>query len=297
VPITGRSSDGPWRRLIWSLPAAIAISGLMLSGFLAILAQAPSLPAPHNVVAMRIMELPPEQVPADALPMITTSSPPAVKPPRQTEPEEVPTPSPEALPVIETPPAPPQPIPPKTTPKMEPPKPIEPVPAEALPMIETAQAPPSPPKVLPPSEVSPSPPPPKPEPPHPRRTARRQTAHQTQSHPQVSQRTPAPNPAAPGSSASRNPTGGVTMGARALYKPMPEIPEELRHRELTFVAVASFNVAANGAATVTLLRATADPRMNAALMSALRNWRFFPAMENGHPVASIIEIRIPIEVK
>lgn len=87
------------------------------------------------------------------------------------------------------------------------------------------------------------------------------------------------------------------MGARALYKPMPEIPEELRHRQLTFVAVASFNVAANGAATVTLLRATADPRMNAALMSALRKWRFFPAMENGHPVSSIIEIRIPIEVK
>jgi protein TonB len=106
-----------------------------------------------------------------------------------------------------------------------------------------------------------------------------------------------PNVAAPGSSATRNPTGGVTMGARALYKTMPEIPEELRHRQLRFVAVASFNVAANGAATFTLLQATADPRMNAALTSALQKWRFFPALENGHPVASTIEIRIPIEVK
>jgi len=96
---------------------------------------------------------------------------------------------------------------------------------------------------------------------------------------------------------TRSSTGGITMGARALYRPMPDIPEELRHRELTVVAMARFQVAADGSVTVTLLQATADPRLNAALMSALQKWRFFPAMDNGRPIASTIEIRIPIEVR
>ena len=87
------------------------------------------------------------------------------------------------------------------------------------------------------------------------------------------------------------------MGARALYRPMPDIPEELRHRQLSLVAIARFQVAADGSATVTLLQATADPGLNAALTSALRKWRFFPAMNNGQPIASIIDIRIPIEVR
>jgi len=86
------------------------------------------------------------------------------------------------------------------------------------------------------------------------------------------------------------------MGARALYKPMPDLPEELRRRQLNVVAVASFHVGADGSATVTLVQATAEPLLNAALMVALRKWRFFPALENGHPVASIIEIRIPFVV-
>jgi periplasmic protein TonB len=290
VPAARQLPDGPWRRLVWSLPVAIVIAGLMLTGFLVILAQAPSPPPPRNVVAIRIIELPPEPQSADALPMITTSSPPAVEPPRQTEPEETPTFPPEALPIIETPPA-PQPVPPKITPKTEPPKPIEPVPTEALPMIETDLAPP--PKVMPQPEAPPLAHPPSR---RPHRPIHRPVVRQAQSHPEAVQKTISPNAeAAP--SASHNPSRGVTMGARALYKPMPEIPDELRRHQRTFVAVASFNVAADGTATVTLLHATADPRMNAAVMSALRKWRFFPALANGHPVASIIEIRIPIEVK
>ena len=87
------------------------------------------------------------------------------------------------------------------------------------------------------------------------------------------------------------------MGARALYRPMPDIPEELRHRTLSLVAVARFQIAADGSATVTLLQATADPGLNAALLSALRTWRFFPAMNSGQPIASAMDIRIPIEVR
>jgi len=87
------------------------------------------------------------------------------------------------------------------------------------------------------------------------------------------------------------------MGARALYQPLPEIPEDLRRRAIDLVAVARFHVSANGSAEVELIEPTPDPNLNRALMETLRKWRFFPAMEAGKPVASVVDIRIPISVR
>lgn len=87
------------------------------------------------------------------------------------------------------------------------------------------------------------------------------------------------------------------MGARAIYQPLPDIPAALRRHALELVAVARFHVAANGAAEVELIAPTSDPELNRALLASLRNWRFFPAMDQGRPVASTIEIRIPISVQ
>lgn len=87
------------------------------------------------------------------------------------------------------------------------------------------------------------------------------------------------------------------MGARAVYKPMPEIPEELRRHPMNLVAVARFRVAANGGISVELVEPTSIPILNTALLAALHLWRFFPAMANGRPVASAIDIRIPIDVR
>jgi protein TonB len=87
------------------------------------------------------------------------------------------------------------------------------------------------------------------------------------------------------------------MGARAIYKPMPEIPEELRDHPMTLVAMARFHVGVDGAATVDLMQPTANPLLNTALLTALKTWRFFPAMANGRPVASTIDIRIPLAVQ
>jgi periplasmic protein TonB len=87
------------------------------------------------------------------------------------------------------------------------------------------------------------------------------------------------------------------MGARALYQPLPEIPEELRHRAMDLVALARFRVAANGSAEVELVQPTPDAALNRALLDALKKWRFFPAMDAGKPVASTLEIRIPISVR
>ena len=107
--------------------------------------------------------------------------------------------------------------------------------------------------------------------------------------------TAAPEAAAPPSGGSPSLAGG-RMSARALYQPLPEIPEELRRQNLEAVAVARFHVAADGSARVELVRATNDTRLNQALLSTLARWRFFPAMEQGRPVASDLEIRVPISV-
>ena len=87
------------------------------------------------------------------------------------------------------------------------------------------------------------------------------------------------------------------MGARAIFKPLPELPDALRHRNIEVVAVARFRVDATGSAQVELIEPTSDPDLNRALVESLRRWRFFPAMQDGKPVASNVDIRIPISVK
>ena len=91
--------------------------------------------------------------------------------------------------------------------------------------------------------------------------------------------------------------GGGNTGARAISQPLPEIPDALRHRSIEIIAVARFKVAANGSAQVELTGPTADSDLNRALLESLRRWRFFPAMQDGKPVASTVEIRIPISVR
>jgi protein TonB len=93
------------------------------------------------------------------------------------------------------------------------------------------------------------------------------------------------------------PSGTDTMSARAIYKPMPEIPESLRHRTVDLVAVARFQVTVDGSAQVELTQPTSDPALNRALLETLKRWRFFPAMQAGKPILSTIDVRIPISVK
>lgn len=87
------------------------------------------------------------------------------------------------------------------------------------------------------------------------------------------------------------------MGARAVYKPMPTIPDELRHNKFEGVAVARFHVAVDGSAQVELVQATNNVVLNRLLLETFKTWRFFPAMDNGQPVASTIEIRVPVSIQ
>jgi protein TonB len=91
--------------------------------------------------------------------------------------------------------------------------------------------------------------------------------------------------------------GGGNMAARAIVQPRPEIPDELRRRALNLVAVARFRIAASGAAEIELVGPTPDPMLNRVLLETLKKWRFFPALADGKPVASELEIRIPLSVQ
>jgi protein TonB len=108
-------------------------------------------------------------------------------------------------------------------------------------------------------------------------------------------------PPAPAATSAPAPVTGALsadqMSARAILRPMPQIPDELRAHALNTVAVVRFDVAPDGSATATLLQATPSPQLNELLLEAFKRWRFFPALRDGKPVASVLELRVPVKVE
>jgi protein TonB len=115
-------------------------------------------------------------------------------------------------------------------------------------------------------------------------------------HPEAapSPETPPPPPVVQQPKAVRNAT--ASSGARAIVKPMPQIPDDLRDEAFSTVALARFHIAADGTFTVELAKTTQNPRLNRLLLETLKNWRFFPATSNGIPVASTQDVVIKLEV-
>jgi periplasmic protein TonB len=91
--------------------------------------------------------------------------------------------------------------------------------------------------------------------------------------------------------------GNDSLGARAIYSPVPKIPDDLREVAFEAVAVAHFEVSYDGNVKVTLAKPTADPRLNQILLDSLQQWRFFPAMKGGVATDSAFDVRIPISVQ
>ena len=103
-----------------------------------------------------------------------------------------------------------------------------------------------------------------------------------------------------GSSEGKGPSRGniyASSGARAIIRPMPQIPDDLREGAFNSAALARFHIAVDGSATVELAKPTQNPRLNRVLLDSLRKWRFIPAIKNGKPVASTEDIIVKIEVK
>ncbi len=110
---------------------------------------------------------------------------------------------------------------------------------------------------------------------------------------------PGPGNKAPGAGpgAGLGGLGTASSGAQAIYTPLPRIPDEMRRDPLNEIAIARFEIAPDGAARVVLVKPTASPRLNYLLLEALKQWRFFPAEKDGKPVASVVDLRIPVVVR
>jgi protein TonB len=265
-------ADDPWRRLPGWLTLATLLTFASLAGFLRVLEQAPDVSRTPALVEVQILEPPPR--------------PPAPPPTPRDSPRPLPKP-------VEAPPRRVEPIRPRPSPAPEAPTPVaEPVvtPPVTLPRADVVEppaprpeAPPAPSSVVP---VNPTGPP-----------AAPPDARAAGSGPSASAVPPGPSGPSGSGAASTGVPGGGNMGARAIYSPLPEIPESLRRRNVELIAVARFRVAATGTAQVELTQPTSEPELNQALLAALRRWRFFPAMQDGQPVAAAIEIRIPISVR
>jgi protein TonB len=84
--------------------------------------------------------------------------------------------------------------------------------------------------------------------------------------------------------------------ARVINQPMPALPDDLREDAYQAVAIARFDVHADGTVDVELSKPTPNPRLNAILLDALRKWRFFPAMQDGRAVESHQDVRVHFNV-
>lgn len=111
-----------------------------------------------------------------------------------------------------------------------------------------------------------------------------------------------PTPAAltasiPPTPPKENTVVATNSNARAIYRPTPTIPDDLRDEAFSAAALARFDVAADGSVTVVLVKPTQNPRLNRLLLESLKSWRFFPEMKDGKPIPSSQEILVHFEVK
>lgn len=111
--------------------------------------------------------------------------------------------------------------------------------------------------------------------------------------PATDTRAPPPQPAAPSTTVSSS-NNGNTGGARAILSPLPNIPDDLRDAAINMSVTARFHIAVDGSASVELVQPTPNPRLNRLVLETLQQWRFFPAVSDGHAIASTQEIRIKI---
>jgi periplasmic protein TonB len=103
--------------------------------------------------------------------------------------------------------------------------------------------------------------------------------------------------AASGTAASGGGLGNDSSGARAIYAPTPEIPDDMREEAMVAVAVAHFEVGYDGHVQVTLTQPTMNPELNELLLTTLKQWRFAPATHNGVAIESQFDVRIPVTIQ
>lgn len=108
-----------------------------------------------------------------------------------------------------------------------------------------------------------------------------------------------PSSTEPGATSTDPAPAGSTPGnspARAVTQPLPSVPDDLREQAYQTVAIARFVIHIDGSVAVELIKPTQYPRLNQILVQTLRSWRFFPAIQDGHPVETQQNIRVHFNV-
>ena len=113
--------------------------------------------------------------------------------------------------------------------------------------------------------------------------------------------TPRPTPR-PEPTATTRPTPtpkpkGPTQDAEPTRQAEPEIPEELRDKEFKTYVRVRVEVSADGSAEPSLRTSSGNTEVDDRVLSALRKWRWKPALKDGEPVSSIKYFRFEFEVK
>lgn len=122
--------------------------------------------------------------------------------------------------------------------------------------------------------------------------------NRTPSPPQTSPSAPvAPATPAPAALAPTNASSNIgnTGGARAIVSPLPKIPDDLRDEAINMTVTARFHIAVDGTVSVELIQPTPNTRLNRLILETLQQWRFFPALSAGQPVASTQEVHLRIQ--
>ncbi|SRR5579884_704651 len=266
--------DDPWRRLPSILSIALLIWVGVMWGFGLMLGLQERRAAEPKPIEAQFLDLTPS-APGPGGPAEQAPAPPAPPPP--------PVRRPPKLASRPKPPLPPKPAPPSPESALQPPveKPAPPVQAEENPSSATTEPAPAAPSAPAQNEPTTS-------------TPSNSSSNAEGDHPVPSQTGPTA-PSGAGSSSSSLPGGGG--GARAIFQPKPEIPDDLREEALHAVAVARFHIAADGTSTVELITPTPNLKLNKILLDTLKSWRFFPAMKDGRPVASVQDLRVSVDVK
>jgi protein TonB len=100
--------------------------------------------------------------------------------------------------------------------------------------------------------------------------------------------------------AAQSPGSGGRASARFLSNQPPIYPAEAIRQRLEGEVLLNAEVAATGEVTqISIARSSGHPILDAAALTAVRNWRFQPAHENQVPVASLevlpVKFRFPTQ--
>ena len=82
------------------------------------------------------------------------------------------------------------------------------------------------------------------------------------------------------------------QGAAPLYRPLPNIPDDLREEAFNSDAIARFHIKADGSAKVELIKPCFNSKLNYLLLENLKKWRFSEAAQD-----SVQDIRISFKVE